>query len=216
MKKINKLLTTLFISFIFIFSYCGLSFGNEPEKSKPKLERHFIFEAIPMNLEEIIKYSGKIFAGICTGVEEIENDPESHLPVIKYTFKITEGIKGVDDQNEITFKQWQPTARSVGYEIGKKYVLFLYPESSRGLTSTIGTDGQGYFEILEEGFILKREIVRNRLGNKGLSRNLKTQKRISIENNKFVNDYVHRCSELGLSMRYREFIEAVRYLVNKK
>ena len=219
MKKITKLLRTLLLSCIFIISCCSFCFGGEPresENSKPKLERHFVFDAVPMNLEEIINFSGKIFSGICTSVEKIEDDPESHLPVIKYTFKIIEGIKGVDDKEEITFKQWQPTTRSVGYEIGKKYLLFLYPESERGLTSTIGTDGQGYFEILEEGFILKREIVKNKLGNKGLNRNLKTQKRIKIENNKFVNDYVHRCSELGLSMRYKEFIEAVKYLVNKK
>ena len=175
-----------------------------------KLERHFVFETIPKNLKEIIDDSNRIFTGKCIKAREIEDDPESKLPVIKYTFKVTEGIRGVKTGGEITFKQWQPTINGANYEVGEKYVLFLYPDSSRGLTSPVGFS-QGQFSVEQKGIIRRKEVVTNKLKNIGLSRNLKTQKKINIAN-KYINDYVHHCSEVGAPMRYKEFIEAVKYL----
>ena len=104
--------------------------------------------------------------------------------------------------------------RSIGYEIGKKYVLFLYPNSERGLTSTVGIE-QGYFEIEKKGLIRTSEVVSNKLHNRGLNRNLKSQKAINIENSNYVNDYIQYCSENGIPMKYKEFIHAVKYLVEK-
>lgn len=204
--------STLFFLCLFVLSPFLLCLASEPEE--PKLERHFVFDSIPLNLEEIEGYSDRIFSGICIKREELENDPESNLPVVKYIFKITEGIKGVNNNKEIIFKQWKPTTRSDGYEIDKKYVLFLYPNSERGLTSTVGVD-QGYFEVETEGLIWKKEVVKNKRKNLGLTRNLRTQKKISIKNNKRINDYIQYCSESGKPIKYREFIEAVKYLVEK-
>ena len=166
---------------------------------------------MPLNLEEITSASDRIFAGICTGAEEIEEDPESKLPVFKYTFKITEAIKGLNGKEEITFKQWKPTTNGASYEIGEKYVLFLYPNSERGLTSPVGFL-QGQFEIQKKGFIRRSEVVRNKSNNRGLNRNLKTQKKVIINEDSYINDYVESCSELGIPMRYQEFVKAVRYL----
>ena len=183
--------------------------SNEP--SKIKIERHFIFDTIPMNLEEITNASDRIFSGKCLKAEEIQD--ENNLPVIRYTFTVKENIKGVKD-DEITFKQWQPTARDGGYEVGKKYILFLFPNSEKGLTSPVGFS-QGKFLVETTGIIRRKEVVSNKLGNLGLSRNLKTQKKISIGTNQYVNDYIERCSELGIPMRYKEFVEAVKYLSEK-
>lgn len=202
----------------FSFLFCFSSLASEvieAETTKPKLERHFVFDTAPMNLEEITKAAGKIFTGVCTDIEEIENDSEANLPVIKYKFKITENIKGVREKEEIAFKQWQPTVKGTGYEMGKKYILFLYPESDRGLTSPVGLS-QGLFKIEKKGFINVKEVVKNGVSNRGLNRNLRTQKKISIEKDRYVNDYVHRCSELGIPMRYKEFIQAVKYLAEKE
>lgn len=196
---------------LFCFLPC---FAEEVDIQKPKIERHFVFETIPLNLKEITDAADRIFVGECTNVEEIENDPESKLPVIKFTFKITEGIKGVGNKEKITFKQWQPTVRQANYEKGKKYVLFLHPNSERGLTSPVGFL-QGQFEVEKKGFLRKKETVKNKLNNKGLNRNLRTQERVIIEEDKFINDYLDRCSELGIPMRYQEFIKAVKYLMKK-
>src|SRR3989338_4117321 len=63
--------------------------SNEP--SKIKIERHFIFDTIPMNLEEITNASDRIFSGKCLKAEEIQD--ENNLPVIRYTFTVKENIK---------------------------------------------------------------------------------------------------------------------------
>ena len=200
------------LSLVVLFSLISPVNANEvSESSGVKLERHFVFDTLPLNLEEITSASDRIFAGICTNVEEIEEDPESKLPVFRYTFNITEPIKGLNGKEEITFKQWKPTANGASYETGKKYVLFLYPNSERGLTSPVGFL-QGQFEIQKKGFIRRSEVVRNKSNNRGLNRNLKTQKKVIINEDSYINDYVESCSELGIPMRYQEFVKAVRYL----
>lgn len=192
---------------------CQVNANEVSESSGVKLERHFVFDTVPLNLEEITSASDRIFTGTCTNVEETEEDPESKLPVFKYTFKITESIKGLEDKEQVTFKQWKPTAKDAGYEIGKKYILFLYPNSERGLTSPVGFL-QGQFEVEKKGLIRRKEVVRNKTSNRGLNRNLRTQKKIIIED-AYLNDYVESCSELGIPMRYKEFVKAVRYLAKK-
>ena len=92
--------------------------------------------------------------------------------------------------------------------------MFLYPESELGLTGPAGVS-QGKFDIEEKKFIRRKETVKNKLNNRGLYRNLKTRKEIQISKDKFINDYVKRCSELGIPMRYQEFSKAVKYLVEK-
>lgn len=214
--KIKKLSVLFFCCGLLSLLNCNFSVSSEnteTKASKIKLERHFVFESVPMNLEEIVNSSDKIFSGKCISAEEIEHDPDSKLPVLKYTFRVSEGIKGTNNKKEITFKQWLPTVRDGGYEVGKKYVLFLYAESERSLTSPVGLSHQGQFLIEKRGIIRRKEVVRNKLNNRGLNRNLKTQKTILISRDKFINDYIHRCSELGIPMRYKEFITAVKYLV---
>ena len=211
MNKRKKIL-----SLIVLCSLMSPVNANEvSESSGVKLERHFVFDTLPLNLEEITSASDRIFAGICTGAEEIEEDLESKLPVFKYTFKITEAIKGLNGKEEITFKQWKPTTNGASYEIGEKYVLFLYPNSERGLTSPVGFL-QGQFEIQKKGFIRRSEVVRNKSNNRGLNRNLKTQKKVIINEDNYINDYVESCSELGIPMRYQEFVKAVRYLSKRE
>lgn len=184
------------------------------ESSGVKLERHFVFDTLPLNLEEITSASDRIFTGICINVEEIEDDPESGLPVFKYTFKIIEAIKGLQGKEEITFKQWKPTVNGASYEAGKKYILFLYPNSERGLTSPVGFL-QGQFEVQKKGFIRRSEVVKNKSSNRGLNRNLKTQKKVVIHEDNYINNYVEECSELGIPMRYQEFVKAVKYLAKR-
>jgi hypothetical protein len=208
MKKIFSLILLLSLA-------CQVNAKEGTESSSIKLERHFVFDTVPLNLEEITSASDRIFTGTCINVEEIEEDPESKLPVFKYTFKITESIKGLEGKEQVTFKQWKPTAKDAGYEMGKKYILFLYPNSERGLTSPVGFL-QGQFEIEKKGLIRRKEVVRNKSSNRGLNRNLRTQKKVVINEDKYINDYVESCSELGIPMRYQEFVKAVRYLVRRE
>jgi len=174
----------------------------------------FVFDTIPANLEEITNESNRVFTGLCTDIEEIKKDPKAKLPVVKYTFKITEAIKGVNRKKEISFKQWKPTTREAGYEVGQKYLLFLNADSELGLTSPVGfLQGRFTVEIDEN---TNEEVVLNNLGNIGLSRNLRTQKKISSTGDKELDEYISRSSESGEIIRYKEFIRTVKHFANKK
>ena len=214
-KKIFHALI-LCISLILFCSLIYRAIANEGnESSNIKLERHFVFDTVPLNLEEITAASDRIFTGICTNVEGIEDDPESKLPVFQYTFKIIETIKGLQGKKTVTFKQWEPTVKDAGYEAGKKYILFLYPDSERGLTSPVGFL-QGQFDVEKKGFIRKNEVVKNKNNNRGLNRNLRTQKKVILHEDEYINDYIESCSEIGIPMRYQEFVKAVKYLVKRE
>ena len=207
-KKISSILSLTFILSLF----CPAFAANEARTIEPT--HHFVFDTIPLDLKEITNSADRIFAGVCTKAKEIENDPASNLRIVKYTFKITEGIKGVTKKSEITFNQWKPTTNDGGYLIGKKYVIFLYPSSSLGLTSPVGFL-QGKFYVEKKGANRGVEYIRNKVNNRGLTRNLRTQKRILIKGDKYLNNYIHKCSEEGKPIRYKDFVRAVRYLISE-
>ena len=215
--EIRKNIICLLVYLLLVtFAGSRFCFANtfEENNNKPKLERILVTETAPLNLEELTNAADRIFTGYCIKVEEIENDNESKLPVIKYKFKIVETIKGAPNKKEIAFKQWKYSVREAPFQKGKKYVVFLHPGSERGLTSPVGFL-QGRFDIESRGLVKRNEFVRNKLGNRGLAKNLKTRKEINISNDKFINDYIYNCSENGAPIRYKEFVKAVRYLVSK-
>ncbi len=204
----KKLLPTI----VLIFIFAPVSFSQNLNRQVESTSR-FIFDSIPLNLDEITDSADRVFAGVCEEIEEIEKDPISNLRVVKYTFKITEAIIGINS-DEITFTQWKPTTTDVGYVVGEKYVIFLYPNSRLGLTSPVGYM-QGKFLVEKQGSNRGVELIRNKLNNIGLSKNLKTQKRISIGTDQSLNNYIQECSEAGKPIKYRDFINAVRYLSGK-
>ena len=208
-KKLVSLVLLLGLLFI-SFQFLPINAASEDEVSNMKIESRLVFDTIPLNLEEITEAASRIFVGKCTKIEKVDKPVSAY----KYTFKIIEPIKGVKTK-KLSFKQWKPTARNNGYKKGKKYILFLHADSKLGLTSPAGFL-QGRFEVQRKGFIRRKEVVTNQLHNKGLIRNLRTNKTVTIKSNKYLNDYIKKCSELGVPMRYKEFVEAVRYLVNKK
>lgn len=199
---------------VIAFSQAGFAIEQKENYFKFKSGSHLVFDTVPLNLEEITNSANRVFTGVCTKIEEIEKDPVSKLNVVKYTFRITENIKGTENKNKITFKQWKPTAKEAGYETGKKYVLFLYPDSNIGLTSPVGFL-QGKFLVEKIGKKRKFEFIRNKINNNGLSRNFRTKKRILIKSDQKLNKYIHECSELGKPIRYKDFIKAVRYFAEK-
>ena len=214
--EIRKKVVCLLV-YLLLVTFIGskLCFANTLEGSNdsPKIERRFVAETLPLNLEELTRASDRIFTGNCVKVEELD-DPESRLPVAKYTFRVIEGIKGIS-KKEISFKQWRPAVRDITFDKGKKYILFLYPNSERGLTSPVGLL-QGHFQVDTKGLVRKKEYVRNKMNNRGLAKNLRTRKEINIGNNKFLNDYIRHCSENSSPIRYQEFIQAVKYLVENE
>lgn len=205
-----------FCALIVLLTVVSFTGAYAQEKAVTKLKSgNLVFDSVPLNLEEITNSANRIFTGICTSIEEIENDSESkNLSVVKFKFKVTEAIKGITSDDEITLKFWQPAAKGANYKVGEKYILFLYKDSDLGFTSPVGYL-QGQFQVEKTGANRKVEFVRNKLSNKGIYRNIKTQRTINLEKDKILNDYISKSSEEGKPIRYKDFVQTVRYLIKE-
>ena len=208
---------------ILVWALVGLALSTvvwAQEEAKPFVRNQkFISEPVPLNLEQITLFADRVFTGTPV-IREEKIDPKTNLPVVEYTFKVTEVIKDlnktISTKNQVTFRQWQPITNDTDFSSDKKYVVFLNPDSEIGFTSPVGL-WQGQFEVREQKVNgVKIEFVRNRLSNKGLSRNLRTQKKISIEGDRALNDYIFRTSESGQLIKYKEFVKSIKALENKR
>jgi len=207
---------------ILVWAILGLALSTASwaqEENKPFIRnQRLIVDPVPLNLEQITSFADRVFTGIPVKREE-KIDSNTNIPIVEYTFKITEVIKDpqkkISNKNHVVFRQWKPITGDIDFNSNKKYVVFLNPNSKIGLTSTVGL-WQGQFEVEEQKINGTRiEFVKNRFSNKGLGRNLKTQKKISIEEDKVLNDYILRSSELGQPIKYKEFVKSIKAIEKK-
>lgn len=118
----------------------------------------------PINLEEMSRSAERIFSGRCTAIETTL-DPDLGLDVTVATFEVERTARGAHTRTL--------TIRFLGGEVpglprfreGEEVVLFLYGESSRGLTSPVGF-GQGKFTVHRDK--TGRPFVANEIGNRNL------------------------------------------------
>lgn len=107
--------------------------------------------AIPLNLDNLIKQSDKIFVGRC-----LEASPELDqrgFPSLWCRFQVTHPVRGVAEGESVLIKQFGAGQKG-GCQEGEEALLFLYPESEYGFTSAIGL-GQGRFVIQTDSNGLK-------------------------------------------------------------
>jgi hypothetical protein len=129
----------------------------------------------PVNLEEMTARADRILSGECVEVE-IVRDPQLALDVASVTLRVNRSLKGAATET-LTLRMLAGgsdlnsggVAGVPGFAPGEEVILFLYGESSLGLTSPVGL-GQGKFTVLtnKEG----REIAVNGFGTAPLFRQL--------------------------------------------
>jgi hypothetical protein len=127
----------------------------------------------PIDLEQMTQRAARIFSGRCTG-SRIEVDPALNRRVVVSTFHVQRAVKGVKG-GPVTVRMLAGPASAPGSEPagvptfrpGEEVVLFLYGESTLGLTSPVGL-GQGRFRIFSDK--LGRKVALNDFGNANLSR----------------------------------------------
>lgn len=204
-SKKHFLFFATLISFLFLINVAAAQEIQRVNK--------FVFDTVPLDLQELTDTADRIFTGVCTNVEKVDKDPIAKLSIVKYTFKIVDKIKGLEGKSTVTFKQWGVLSSDSNYLIGKKYILFLYPNSEKGLTSPVGYL-QGQFDIRKDKS--NNEIVKNKSGNIGLTRSIVTRKRIVFRQDSELNDYIDKCSQESDFIRYKDFVKAVKYLIGNK
>ena len=116
-----------------------------------------------MNLEDLVGHSQRIFSAVCQSVSS--GFDENNLPYTHYSFRVTDGIHGVANQQVVVIKQFglfEPIQLDNGvthlsriagmprYLPGQEYLLFLNQESRLGFSSPIGLL-QGAFRVRGQG-----------------------------------------------------------------
>ncbi len=214
-RYFENMVKKLFIlGFAYFLSTNCFAFGHiVTEKESHRKAGHIVFDTIPVDIEELTESADRIFVGTCTEIKEIKNDNIAKVAVTKYSFLISDPIKGVSNKSKISFKQWSAVSRSAGYDLDKKYVLFLHPDSKLGLTSPVGFL-QGQFSIVHDEKTDK-DFVSNKLFNLGLSKAFKT-KGINYIDQKYIRKFYSINSDSGKPIEYREFIKTVKTLVKSQ
>lgn len=107
-----------------------------------------------VNLPEMVELADRAFVGRCVATRSL--DLGIGLPVTEYTFLVTRGLLGVASDDRVVFRQVTGSSRQgkgiagfPGLKKGQEVLLFLYPDSRKGLTSPVGVQ-QGVFSVTEE------------------------------------------------------------------
>lgn len=143
---------------------------------------------VQLNLEQMVDRSDKIFRGTVLDAREGTVDAGGgKLPVVTYRIRVDEELKGTFQEvkgvriAEIRMLgKLKPAAPSSGVvaisplsdlprlQVGQDYLLLVTPESSIGLSSTVGL-GQGRFELKGKP---GQEVAVNENQNRGLFRGM--------------------------------------------
>jgi hypothetical protein len=90
-------------------------------------------------LPSLTHNAGYIFSGKVKAVERIAPSATDSVPVMRITFQVEKGFRGVRSGQELVIREWASLWRSGDrYRPGQRVMLFLYPPSKLGLTSPVG------------------------------------------------------------------------------
>ena len=106
------------------------------------------------NLHTLSRSSGYIFGGTVTKVERIAPRDRGAVAVMRITFQVESAIRGVSRGQRLVIREWAGLWQSgERYRPGERVMLFLYPPSKLGLTSTVGGT-MGRFRVNPGGRIV--------------------------------------------------------------
>jgi hypothetical protein len=104
------------------------------------------------NLHTLATRSGYAFAGTVKAVERISPRNKESVAVMRITFYVDKGYRGVRTGQTISIHEWSGLWQSgEHYRVGERVVLFLYPLSKLGLTSPVPN---GRFPIDSSGQVV--------------------------------------------------------------
>jgi hypothetical protein len=108
-------------------------------------------------LRQMTRSAGYIFSGEVIAVEQEAATRPSSVATLRITFRVEHGIRGVHRGQTLTIREWAGLWESgEHYRPGEPALLFLYPPSKLGLTSTVG-GASGHFAIDGSGQIVLAE-----------------------------------------------------------
>jgi hypothetical protein len=106
------------------------------------------------NLGHLASTSGYIFSGTVTSVTRATTTNSTTVPTMQITFRIDQAIRGVRAGQSLTIHEWAGLwDAGERYHPGEQVMLFLYPPSRLGLTSSVA-GAQGRLPIDRSGRVV--------------------------------------------------------------
>lgn len=98
----------------------------------------------PIDLVDITRAAGMIFSGTVTGIARLPADRTQAIETVAITFRVERAIRGTKTGQDLIILQWIGAwIAGQRYRVGEKTLVFLYPPSKLGLTSSVsGTIGR--------------------------------------------------------------------------
>jgi hypothetical protein len=105
-------------------------------------------------LQQIAYAAGTIFSGTVTAIARHPPTHAQALETVAITFHVERAIRGASPGTDLTVEQWMGLwASGQRYRVGERLLLFFYPPSKLGLTSSVGAE-IGRFRVDPAGRVM--------------------------------------------------------------
>lgn len=112
-----------------------------PTAPEPGLPGRRIFPSGPIGFQQLAHAAGTIFSGTVTSITRHPATQAKAVETVAITFHVERAIRGASPGTDLTVEQWMGLWSSgQRYRIGERVLLFLYPPSKLGLTSSVGAE----------------------------------------------------------------------------
>ena len=114
-----------------------------------------------VGFREMEHAAGIIFSGTVLDIQPHFADGMHSLETVAITFRVENAIRGATRGQNLTISQWAGLwSTGQRYRLGERVVLFLYPASKLGLTSSVAGP-MGRLEMNAAGRVLLSELHRS-------------------------------------------------------
>lgn len=125
-----------------------------PKRPEPGLPGRPVFPSGPVGLQQLVHAAGTIFSGTVTAIARHPATHAQTVETVAIAFHVERVIRGASPGTDLTVEQWMGLWSSgQRYRVGERVLLFLYPPSKLGLTSTVGAE-IGRFRVDPAGRVM--------------------------------------------------------------
>ena len=108
----------------------------------------------PFGLPQLAHAAGMIFSATVTGIARLSSTGGQAIGGVAITFHVENAIRGAAPGDDLNITEWLGLWSSgQRYRVGERVLVFLYPRSKLGLTSSVG-GGFGRFHLDSQGRVL--------------------------------------------------------------
>ncbi|HZC23192.1 MAG TPA: hypothetical protein VE866_07620 [Candidatus Binatia bacterium] len=109
---------------------------------------------MPVSFPGVARAAGMIFSGTVKRIERKPATRGSAVETVQVTFHVDNAMRGTTPGENLTISQWIGLwTNGQRYRVGERVVLFLYPPSKLGLTSSVAGP-LGRFNMDSSGRVL--------------------------------------------------------------